>query len=212
MKRMFCLLILSFLLLFPVQMDWAIEGDIKAAPVNSTLLDSLRQGGYILYVRHGDATVGDDQPGVVFSDCSTQRNLSEEGKRQAVTFGKTIRDLRIPVQSLVLASPFCRTRETAQLAFGQDHVQVDPFWINIYNLGGHLSSEEQNRILAVLTTVLEKEPPVGTNQVIISHSFPRGVGLGEISNLGTVVVKPKGLGKGYEVVGKITLAELMSLR
>ncbi|WP_081824275.1 histidine phosphatase family protein [Paenibacillus sp. UNC451MF] len=212
MKRIFCKGLLTLLLLFPLLMGGPIEDAVKAAPISPTLLDSLRQGGYILYVRHGEATTGEDQPDLVFNDCSTQRNLSRVGERQAADFGRTIRYLQIPVQIPILASPFCRTKETAQLAFGQGYVQVDPFWINIYNLGGHLSPEEQNRILNALTKVLEKEPPVGANQVIVSHSFPQGVGLGDIPNLSTVIIKPKGPGKGYEVVGRVDLAELMNIR
>lgn len=59
---------------------------------------------------------------------------------------------------------------------------------------------------------LYKEPPSGTNKVIVDHSFPQGVGLDEIPNLGTVVVKPRGHGNGYEIVDQISLAELLSLR
>lgn len=212
MKRIIRTGFLTLLLLFPLLMGWPIEAAVKAAPVSPALLDSLRQGGYILYVRHGEATVGQDRPGLVFSDCSTQRNLSERGRRQASDFGNTIRRLQIPVQYPVLASPFCRTRETAQLAFGPDRIQVDPFWINIYNLGGHLSTDEQNRIVHAMAAVLEKEPPAGANQVIVSHSFPQGVGLGDIPYLGTVIIKPQGSGRGYEVVGKYTLADLMNTR
>ncbi|MGG3839108.1 hypothetical protein ABEV00_19090 [Paenibacillus thiaminolyticus] len=46
-------------------------------------MEALRNGGYILYMRHGEATMGQDFPHVIFDDCGTQRNLSEEGKRQA---------------------------------------------------------------------------------------------------------------------------------
>lgn len=212
MKKIVCKGLLALLLLFPLLMGLSIENAAKAAPIGPDLLNSLRQGGYILYVRHGEANVGQDQPGLAFSDCSTQRNLSETGKRQAVDFGNTIRRLRIPVQYPVLASPFCRTRETAQLAFGTDPVRVDPFWINIYNLGGHLSLAEQDRILNETAAVLEKQPAAGANQVIVSHSFPQGVGLGDIPNLGTVIIKPLGTGRGYEIVGRYTLDELMNVR
>jgi len=212
MKRKIWTCMLSLLLLIQTQIVTATESTTRAATVNPSLLDSLRQGGYILFVRHGEATVGEDQPDLVFSDCSTQRNLSEEGIRQASLFGKTLRSLQIPIQSPVLSSPFCRTRVTAELAFGEDNVQVDQFWIKIYNLSGDVTIAEQESTLAALTTVLEKVPSSGTNKVIIDHSFPQGVGLGEIPNLGTVVIKPRGHGNGYEIVDQISLAELLSLR
>ncbi|WP_038596269.1 histidine phosphatase family protein [Paenibacillus sabinae] len=212
MKRLVYLSILCVLLIIPAQTVGATECAPQAGPVNPSLLDSLRQGGYILYVRHGEATAGEDQPNLELGDCSTQRNLSGEGRRQAEAFGEAIRRLHIPVQSPVLAGPLCRTRETAELAFGEENVQIDPFWIRIYRLSGDVTPSEREAALAALTSILEKTPPLGTNQVIVAHSFPKGVGLDEIPNLGTVVVKPKGQGRGYEVAGRISLAELLSAR
>jgi broad specificity phosphatase PhoE len=85
---------------------------------NRSLLSSLQAGGYVLYARHGEATIGEDQPYLNFQDCSTQRNLSEVGRRQGVTYGETLRRLHFPISYPIVVSPFCRTIETAQLAFG----------------------------------------------------------------------------------------------
>lgn len=178
---------------------------------NRSLVNSLRQGGYILYSRHGEATVGEDQLNLNFQDCSTQRNLSNEGKRQAIIYGETLRNLRIPVKYPVQASPFCRNIETAILAFGKENVKINPFLIEIYKLSYNLDDEEKQRILNTLRTVLETKPPLGSNKVIIGHSFPKGVGLGKISDMGTVIIRPLGQGNGYEVVAKIPLSELMKL-
>lgn len=178
--------------------------------VDPSVINSLRQGGYILYVRHGEATIGEDLPNIDFNDCSTQRNLSEAGRRQAEQFGEALRRLQIPIQTPVIVSPFCRTRETAELAFGKDKAHTDSFWIRIYNLGSSLSPAEQQATLNELTFVLEVLPSPRTNKVIIAHSFPRGVGLGEITNLGTVIIKPRGRGHGFEVVGGFTLDELLN--
>ncbi|WP_442602392.1 histidine phosphatase family protein [Paenibacillus sp. KN14-4R] len=206
MKKIVWTVMLSVFLIIPIHMAAAADG--QSRPVSPSLLASLRQGGYILYVRHGEANVGEDQPNLVFDDCSTQRNLSEEGKRQALRFGESIKNLQIPVQTPVQASPFCRTRQSAALAFGADRVQVDPFWFNIYKLNNKdTTSEEQARTLADLDAKLEMIPSAGMNQVVIAHSFPQGVGLGEIADFGTVIVKPRGQGKGYEIAGKLTLAD-----
>lgn len=178
---------------------------------NRSLVNSLRQGGYILYSRHGEATVGEDQPNLNFQDCSTQRNLSNEGKRQAIIYGETLHNLRIPVKYPVQASPFCRNIETAILAFGKENVQIDPFLVEIYKLSYNLRENEKQRILNSLRTVLETKPPFGSNKVIIGHSFPKGVGLGKIPDMGTIVIRPLGRGNGYEVVAKISLSELMNL-
>ncbi len=179
--------------------------------MNGSLLDLLRAGGYILYVRHGEATVGEDRPDLDFRYCYTQRNLSELGRRQAIYYGELVRTLRIPVGYPVIASPFCRAIETAQLAFGWMDVQSDPFWVNIYNLSRNITQSEQERILATLRSKLEIVPAQGTNQVIIAHSFPDGVGLGPIPDMGTVVIRPLGRGNGYEVAGTLSLDDLSAI-
>lgn len=210
-RLLFTCIFCVFLMVQPQPIGAA--GDIpKSRAIDPSLIHSLRQGGYILYVRHGAASVGEDSPNVDFNDCSTQKNLSEAGKRQAAEFGEALRRLQIPIQAPVVASPFCRTKETAELAFGKDKVQIDSFWVRIYNLGGSLPSAEQQAILGDLTSVLEAAPTPGVNKVIVAHSFPRGVGLGEITNLGTIIIKPKGQGKGFEVVGGFTLEDLLNQR
>jgi phosphohistidine phosphatase SixA len=179
--------------------------------LNRSLLDLLRKGGYIFYARHAEATIGRDVPNLNFQNRLTQRNLSEMGRRQAIYYGEILRYLRIPINIPVTASPFCRTLETAQLAFGSGNVQVDPFWVEVYRLCGNLPSSERQRILNYLRSVLETVPEVGSNQLIVAHSFPEGMGLGQIPNMGTVIVKPNGIGNGYEVVSKLSLSELRKL-
>ncbi|MPN39652.1 hypothetical protein SDC9_187180 [bioreactor metagenome] len=133
------------------------------------------------------------------------------GRRQAVYYGEILRYLRIPISYPIISSLFCRTIETSQLAFGRTNVLVDPFWFEIYKLSEDLSIVEQAIILESLRAKLELRPPQGSNKVIIAHSFPSGVGLGEIPNMGTVVIKPLGQGKGYEIVARLSLEELASL-
>lgn len=177
--------------------------------MNQSLLDSLRKGGFILYSKHGEATMGNDLPNLNFQNCLTQRNLSETGRRQAIYYGKILRFLRIPIQYPVAASPFCRTIETAQLAFGI--VQVDPAWVNVYRLNGNVPSGDRQIILNGLQTMLESKPQAGRNYIIIAHSFPEGIGLGQIPDIGTVIVKPRGKGYGYEVIRQLSLSDLSQL-
>lgn len=179
--------------------------------MTQTVQDLLREGGYILYARHGEATVGEDQPYLNFQYCYTQKNLSETGRREAVYYGQLLRYWQIPISTPIMASPFCRTIETAHYAFPYAPIQIDPFWLEIYNLSGPISEAEQTSIITNLQSMLEMKPPKGTNNVIIAHSFPNGIGLGEIANMGTVIIKPRGQGNGYEVVRKLTLTDLVNL-
>jgi broad specificity phosphatase PhoE len=181
-----------------------LEGDLK---LNSSILDSLREGGYILYARHGEATIGNDQPNLDFQNCATQRNLSEFGRRQAVYYGEILRYWQIPLYYPIIASPFCRALDTAQLAFGSANIQPDPFLTEVYKLSGNLTALEHARIQNAFNTMLETRPPQGSNQVIIAHGFSFGIGLNQIQNMGTVIVKPLGLGNGYEIIHRLSLED-----
>jgi phosphohistidine phosphatase SixA len=72
--------------------------------------------GTIVLLRHANAPGGGDPSGMVLGDCSTQRNLDEVGRAQARRIGEVFR-ARGVVVGAVRSSQWCRTRETADLAF-----------------------------------------------------------------------------------------------
>ncbi|MBK9572448.1 MAG: histidine phosphatase family protein [Rhodoferax sp.] len=73
-------------------------------------------GGTVVLFRHALAPGGGDPSGYTLNDCSTQRNLSSEGRDQARRIGAEFRQRRIAVGA-VWSSQWCRTRDTADLAF-----------------------------------------------------------------------------------------------
>ena len=82
----------------------------------------LGGGGQVILIRHAATTPGaGDPPGMRLEDCSTQRNLSEDGRAHARRIGEEFRKRAIPVER-VLSSPWCRCMETARLAFGEPEV------------------------------------------------------------------------------------------
>ena len=87
--------------------------------IGDALIQALKGGGYVLCFRHAATdlfmTDGDLTD---LSDCAQQRNLSEQGRAQARGIAVTWQQMAIPV-GLVLSSPYCRTLETALLAFGR---------------------------------------------------------------------------------------------
>ncbi|MEC0259808.1 MULTISPECIES: histidine phosphatase family protein [Paenibacillus] len=177
---------------------------------DSTLFEEIQKGGYILFLRHGEATIGQDQPGLTFHDCATQRNLSQTGRDQARMIGTIFKEKMIPIQYPVISSPYCRAQQTAEIAFGTQNVSVNPFLASIVQLSAEgVPEEEKQRILVNLSEMLEIPPARGSNTVIVGHAFPRGLALGEIPSMGTIVIKPKGIGKGYEIVSKLTLQEFI---
>ncbi len=76
---------------------------------------ALAQGGILLF-RHANAPGGGDPAGMRLGECATQRNLDERGREQARRIGEAFRSRGVAV-GRVLSSQWCRTRETAELAF-----------------------------------------------------------------------------------------------
>lgn len=90
---------------------------LARAATDEALWSLLRQGGQIVLVRHAQTTPGVGDPsGMRLDDCATQRNLSEEGRRDAQWLGATLRRQGVSAHRL-LSSPWCRCVETARLAF-----------------------------------------------------------------------------------------------
>ncbi len=94
--------------------------------------EALRRDGAVALVRHGEAPGIGDPTGWKLDDCATQRNLNDAGRDQARALGERLRAERIAIAQ-VLASPWCRTAETATLlAVGK--VRTEPTFANAYVL------------------------------------------------------------------------------
>ena len=86
---------------------------------DAALLAALKAGGLVVYFRHTATDFSrDDSQMRDFDDCRNQRALSPKGRADARTIGAEWKRLKIPAGP-VLASPYCRTREVAQLMFGR---------------------------------------------------------------------------------------------
>ena len=77
------------------------------------LADTLASSDYVLMMRHAEAPGTGDPAGYSLDDCSTQRNLGEGGRRQAVSTGEWLRRQGIN-RTMLYSSPWCRCRDTAQ--------------------------------------------------------------------------------------------------
>lgn len=78
----------------------------------------LREGRVVIAFRHALAPGTFDPPGFRLGDCSTQRNLNDEGRAQARRLGAWFAQRGLQPRR-VRSSPWCRCVDTAQLAFGQ---------------------------------------------------------------------------------------------
>ena len=168
-----------------------------AVEASDELWELLRNGGQVVMIRHAltEAGAGDPQH-FRLEDCSTQRNLSEEGRAHARRIGEAFHLHRIPVDE-VLTSPWCRCIETASLAFGK----ADPLPA-LSNLFGR--SENRQRQVEELTELVGT-PRAGGNLVLVTHGstilaltrIP--VNMGEI-----MVITPKGDGR-FALAGRFSI-------
>ena len=127
------------------------------------LVEALRDGGYVVFLRHAATSPGKDAEPVAIEDCATQRKLSDEGRQQATDLGDAFSDLDIPIDR-VLASPYCRTLDTATLAFG-DGVEKEEALLPLPGTG---APGQEEGIEAAKQLVADK-PAKGKNTVLVSH-------------------------------------------
>jgi phosphohistidine phosphatase SixA len=86
------------------------------------LIERLRHGGLVLLFRHDRTAVTGiwDYEPFEPRDCARERGLSEAGLASARAIGDAIRLLRLPIKR-VIASPYCRARDSAVQMFGGLH-------------------------------------------------------------------------------------------
>jgi virginiamycin B lyase len=165
------------------------------------LAERLRRGGYVLAFRHA-ATGSETDSGGDLRDCSRQRNLSAEGRDQARGIAGAFERLGIPVGA-VLASPYCRTRETARLAFGR--VRSSTALLYADDPAGRGAPERRP---ARLRRLLAEPPRRGTNRVLVSHGFAIDDATGVHPDEGEALVGAPGRGRrGFEIVARVQAAE-----
>jgi phosphohistidine phosphatase SixA len=161
------------------------------------LLAALREGGLVLYFRHASTDFGqNDEQMTGYEDCTRQRNLTAAGRDEARRIGADIKRLGIPVGE-VMASPFCRTMETAQLIFGRATATQAV-------RGGPARSETPDRY-AELRKLLATSPQPGTDLAIVSHGNPfvAVAGTPYLAEGEAAVIRPLGA-QGFVVIARIT--------
>jgi len=153
---------------------------------------ALQRGNQVIYMRHADRFAGPKENLSAAStpheylDCSTQRNLTPKGREQARELGRLWRALNIPVGK-VYANAQCRTRDTAELAFGK--AEVDP---RIFDI-------------AFVRALLLQTPTDGTNTILVGNDYQlhelTGLDLGKGE---AALIAPDGRG-GIKVVTVLEL-------
>ena len=179
---------------------------VQAQPTQSdqALIAAIQKGGDNLYLRH-EATDWSQQDAVyqkddwLSCDGSRIRQLSEQGRQRAKRTGQAMRNLKIPV-SEVLASPYCRTMETArQLGLGTVQPSNDVINMRVADYFGG-----RGAVVATAQQLLARWPAAGSNRVIVAHGNVAQAATPVYPDEGEVVIfKPDGKDQ-FTFVGRIS--------
>ena len=175
----------------------------------AALVQALRQGGYVIVMRHASSPRETPAKEAANSDnVHSERQLDELGRATAIAMGKALRQLKIPIGD-VLSSPTYRALETARLA--QLHnAQAYP------QLGDNgQSMQAANDAQTAWLKQRVTQFPSGANTVIITHlpnisrAFPQwssGLADGE-----SLILGPDGKG-GATLVARVKIEDWPDMR
>jgi phosphohistidine phosphatase SixA len=166
----------------------------------AALMEALHGGGYTIVLRHArtDRSFQEDV-GAVPTSRAQQRNLNDDGVRDARLMGVVFKKYDIPFGD-VIASPMFRATETAEYAVRQARTTMV--------LRTFPTLDDARALIA-------ESPAKGTNRLLVTHHFViethvPGIKQGAIGESEAVVVRTAPDGT-IEVVGRILLADWTAL-
>jgi hypothetical protein len=185
----------------------AVAAGLSTAPADSVelrredLMTALQKGGYTVLLRHARTDRSfNEQRDPVPTERRDQRNLNDDGVRDAKLMGVVFKKYKIPFGEII-TSPMYRCVETAEMAVGKPTsvtmaLRVIP------------PTPEQAALVAT-------PPRPGTNRLISTHHFVielhvPGIKPGDIGESEAAVVRHTPDGK-IELVGKILLDDWTAL-
>jgi phosphohistidine phosphatase SixA len=175
------------------------------APAKADVVPALQKGGYVLFIRHPKtiANQADTDP-LHIDNVKAQRQLSDEGRKQARELGEAFRTLKIPVAA-VMSSKFWRAHEAAKL-LDVARVEVST---DVSEGGLVVSPNENQRRAQALRKLLGTAPPAGKNLIIVGHrpnlQEATSKDLGDIAEAEVVIFQPLGDGKS-KVMARVPAA------
>ena len=156
----------------------SLTPSIKADSSNN-LINKLEDGGKLIFIRHAYAPGSGDPNNFNLNDCSTQRNLSNDGKNQAQNIRQFFKVNKIKVDK-VFSSEWCRCKETASIAFND--FETKKFLNSFYNL--KFAKNKKNQMINLRKYIdnwkSDKNLVLVTHYVVISEVLNYAPTSGEI--------------------------------
>ena len=166
--------LLRFFLIIFISLTSPVKADL-----NKKLINQLEEGGKLIFIRHAYAPGSGDPDNFNLNDCSTQRNLSKEGQRQAEYIGEFFRNNKVKIDK-VLSSEWCRCKETAKIAF--KNFYTNSFLNSFYSSKFAKNKDKQIKALKEYFKKFksDKNLVLVTHYVLISEILNYGPSSGEI--------------------------------
>ncbi len=174
---------LRFFLIIFISLISTVKADF-----NDNLFDQLKDGKKLIFIRHAYAPGSGDPNNFNLNDCSTQRNLSKEGRKQAEHIGEFFRDRNIKIDK-VLSSEWCRCQETAKIAFKK--FSTNSFLNSFYS---EKFSKNKKSQMKNLKKYIDNWNENG-NLVLVTHYVVISEALGYSPSSGEIVIANKNLKK-----------------
>jgi phosphohistidine phosphatase SixA len=164
----------------------------------------LQAGGVVVYLRHAAREEVSEEV-TSPADCSQQANLTDAGREQAKRTGAALRALGVRVAS-VASSPYCRTKQTAELAFGAEPTLVPE--LSGATLEPPIPADARR---ATLLRLLGDAPPAGQIRVVVGHSevLTEVTGVPTLDFAELAVFRPGP--SGPQLVGRLTYDQLIGV-
>ncbi|RWM78136.1 MAG: histidine phosphatase family protein [Mesorhizobium sp.] len=165
------------------------------ARANEPLWSALRSGEAIALLRHAAAPGSGDPPGFRLGDCSTQRNLSEEGRAQSRAIGDLFRANGIS-SAAVYSSQWCRCLDTARLLGIGEVVPLE-----LLNSFFGDSSAGEERTAALLAWLRGQR--FGGPAVLVTHQVNITGLTGEVPDSGEMIIARIHQADPVQVIGHV---------
>ena len=165
---------LKLLLIIFISLTTSIKADL-----NKNLRNQLEYGGKLIFIRHAYAPGNGDPNNFNLNDCSTQRNLNVDGRRQSNYIGEFFSVNKIKIYK-VLSSEWCRCKETADIAFKDFSTSsfLNSFYSSKFEKNKERQVEELNNYVKKFNS--DKNLIFVTHYVLISEVLNYGPSSGEI--------------------------------
>ena len=180
---------LKFLLIIFISLTTSIKADLDI-----NLVNQLLDGNKLIFIRHAYAPGNGDPDNFNLNDCSTQRNLSEEGGKQAKKIGEFFINNNIKIEK-IFSSEWCRCKETAKIAFEDYSTKnfLNSFYSSKYAKNKTKQIEELDNYVQQLKS--------NQNIVLVTHYVLISEVLNYAQSSGEIVVSDK----NFNIIGSIEI-------